>query len=168
MLQNLVSDRLPILQTAPLSPIFCPIEPLPSLNFQRAHWHDFSFYFDSHCPSAEEYLSLSLFFAAVFFTSPTPNALLTMGCSGQTALFLSLLAKTALAYLATALPVALRPPFSFQQAQFAQVFPLKPAPFCKLFAGFGSTSKSATSVLLLFDYRSVLATLSSPPSFLLP
>ena len=36
----------------------------------------------------------------------------------------------------------------------------------QLFAGLGST-KSATSLLLLSDSRSVLATLSSPPSFLL-
>ena len=49
-------------------------------------------------------------------------------------------------------------------------FPLKPAPFCPLFAGLGSTNKSATSLLfsslLLSDSRSVLATVSSPPSFL--
>ena len=49
-----------------------------------------------------------------------------------------------------------------------QVFPLKPGPFCKLFASFASTNKSATSLLLLYDSRSVLATLSFPPSFLLP
>ena len=61
----------------------------------------------------------------------------------------------------------LRPPFSFQQAEYVQVFLLKPAPFCKLFAGLGSTNKSATS-LLLSDSRSVLATLFSSPSFLLP
>ena len=78
------------------------------------------------------------------------------------------LAKTALAYLPTALSVALRPPFSFQQAQYAQVFPLKPGPFCKLFAGLGSTNGSATSLLLLSDSRSVLASLFSPPFFLLP
>ena len=36
-----------------------------------------------------------------------------------------------------------------------------------LFAGLGSTNKSATSLLVLSDSRSVLATLSSPPSFLL-
>ena len=45
---------------------------------------------------------------------------------------------------------------------------LKPAPFCKLFAGLGSTNISATSLLLLSDFRFVLTTLSSPPSFLLP
>ena len=47
-----------------------------------------------------------------------------------------------------------------------KLFLLKPTPFCMLFAGFGSTNKSATS-LLLSDSRSVLATLSYPPSFLL-
>ena len=50
--------------------------------------------------------------------------------SGQTALFL--LARAAAAYLRTALSVALRPLFPFQHAQYAQVFPLKPAPFCML------------------------------------
>ena len=75
--------------------------------------------------------------------------------SGQTTLFLYVLAKVAPAYLPTAFSVALRPFFSFQQAQYVQVFSLKPAPFCKLFAGLGSTNKSAIS-LLLSDSRSVL------------
>ena len=88
--------------------------------------------------------------------------------SGQTALFLFLLAKAPPAYLPTALSVAPRPLFPFQQAQHVQVFVLKPAPFCKLFAGLGSTNMSATSLLLLANTRSVLATLSSPQSFLLP
>ena len=82
-------------------------------------------------------------------------------------LFLLLLIKTALAYLPTALYVALRPPFSFRHAEYAQVFPLKPAPLCKLSAGLGSTNKSTIFLLLLFDSRSVLADLSSS-SFLLP
>ena len=47
----------------------------------------------------------------------------------------------------TALFVALRPLVPFQQAQYAQVFPLKPALFCTLFAGFGSTNKSVTCLL---------------------
>ena len=85
--------------------------------------------------------------------------------SGQTALFL--LAKAAPPYLLTALSVALRPLVPFQQSRFVQVFPLKPVPFCLLFAGLGSTNKSAISLLLLSDSRSVLATLSSSPSFLL-
>ena len=33
---------------------------------------------------------------------------------------------------------------SFQHAHYAQVLSLKPAPFCKLFAGLGCTNKSAT------------------------
>ena len=40
--------------------------------------------------------------------------------SGQTALFLFLLAKATTAYLRIALPVALRPLFPFRQAQYAQ------------------------------------------------
>ena len=87
--------------------------------------------------------------------------------SGQTALFIFHLAKAALAYLPTALSVALKPLFPFLQAQYVQVFLLKPAPFCTLFAGLGSTNKSATFLLFLSDSRSVLATLFSPPSFLL-
>ena len=83
---------------------------------------------------------------------------------GLTALFLFLLARAAPAYLPTALSVALRPLFSFQQAQHAQVFPLKPAPFCTLFAGLGSTNKSAIS--LLFSSCLTLV-LSSPPCPLL-
>ena len=162
VLQNLCSNHLPI------SPVFRPNEGLPSLNFRKARQDDFAFYFDSHCPSAEEYWSLFLSFAAVLFTYLTLNALFMIWYSGQTALFHSLLAKTALAYLPTALSVASRPLFPSQQAQYAQVFALKPAPFCKLFAGLGSTNKSATSLLLLSDSRSLLATLFSPPFFLLP
>ena len=72
----------------------------------------------------------------------------------QTALFLLHLAKATPAYLPTAFSVTLRPLFPFRQAQYAQVFPLKPAPFCKLFAGLGSTNKSATSVL--FSYLTLV------------
>ena len=57
---------------------------------------------------------------------------------------------------------------SFSAGPVVQVFPLKPAPFCKLFAGLGSTNKFATSLLLLSDSHSVLDNLSSPSSFLLP
>ena len=85
--------------------------------------------------------------------------------SRQTALFL--LARAAPAFLPTALSVALRPLFPFRQAQYVPVFPLKPVPFCSLFAGLGNTIKSAIFLLLLSDSRSVLAALSSPPSFLL-
>ena len=83
--------------------------------------------------------------------------------SGQTALFLVLLARVAPAYLPSALSVALRPLFPLRQAQNVQVFPLKPAPFCTLFAGLGSTNKFAIS-LLFSNYLTLV--LSSPPSFL--
>ena len=85
---------------------------------------------------------------------------LMIWCSGQTALFLFLLARAALASLPTALSMALRPLFPFQQTQYVQVFLLKPAPFCTLFAGLGSTNKSAIS--LLFSSCLTLV-LSSPP-----
>ena len=119
VLYDLGSDHLPILLTVPLSLVFHPNERLPSFNFQKARWDDLAYYFDSHCSSAEEYSFLSLSSAAVLFTSLTLNVLLTIWCSGQTALFLPLFAKAALAYLPTALYVALRLPFSFQQAQYA-------------------------------------------------
>ena len=80
--------------------------------------------------------------------------------SGQTALFLFLLARAAPASLPSALCVALRPLFPFRQAQYAQVFLLKPAPFCTLFAGLGNTNKSAIS--LLFSSCLTLV-LFSPP-----
>ena len=75
---------------------------------------------------------------------------LTIWCSGQTAVFLFLLARAAPAYLPTAHFVALRPLFLFRQIQYVQVFLLKSAPFFTLFAGRGSTNKSAIS--LLFSY----------------
>ena len=89
---------------------------------------------------------------------------LIIWCFRRTALFLFLLAKAAPAFLPTVLSVALRPLFPFRQAQYAQVFPLKPAPFCTLFAGFGSTIKPATSLLFSYYLTSVL---SSPPCPLL-
>ena len=75
VLQDLGSDHLPILLSIPLSPVFCPNEHPPSFNFQKACWDGFASYFDSHCPSAEEYSSLSLSSAAAaLFTSLTLNA----------------------------------------------------------------------------------------------
>ena len=97
--------------------------------------------------------------------SPTLTLSPLMICySGQTALFLFLLARAAPAFLPTALSVALRPLFPFRQAQFVPVFPLKPAPFCTLFAGLGNTIKSA--IFLLFSSCLTLV-LSSPPCPLL-
>ena len=88
--------------------------------------------------------------------------------SKLTAVSLFLLAKVALAFLLSARSVALRPLFPFQLAQYVQVFLLKPAPSCKLFACLGSTNTSATSLRLLSNPRSVLTILFSSPSFLLP
>ena len=68
--QDLGSDRLPILLSVPLSPVFRPNERLLFFNFQKARWDDF----DTHCPFAEEYSSLSLSSAAALFTSLTLNA----------------------------------------------------------------------------------------------
>ena len=72
VLQDLGSDHLPILLSVPLSPVFRPNERPPSFNFQKARWDGFASYFDSHCPSAEEYSSLSS--AAALFTSLALNA----------------------------------------------------------------------------------------------
>ena len=82
--------------------------------------------------------------------------------SGQTALFLFLLTRAASAYLPTALSVALRPLFPFRQAQYVPVFPLKPAPFCTLFAGLGSTNKPAISLLFSFYLTLVLSSPHCP------
>ena len=74
MLQDLGSDHLPILLSIPLFPVFRPNERPPSVHFQKARWDGFASYFDSHCPSAEEYSSLSLSSAAALFTPLTLNA----------------------------------------------------------------------------------------------
>ena len=79
--------------------------------------------------------------------------------SGLTALFYFPLAKAAVAYLPTALCPS-------QQAQYAQVFLLKSAPLCMLFAGLGSTNKSASS--LLFSSYLTLVLFSLPYLLLLP
>ena len=68
------SDHLPILLSILLPPVFRPNERPPSFNFQKARWDGFASYFDSHCPSAEEYSSFSLSSAAAHFTSLALNA----------------------------------------------------------------------------------------------
>ena len=54
----------------PIAPTSVPF----SFNFRKARWDGFASYFDSHCPSAEEYSSLSLSSAAALFTSLALNA----------------------------------------------------------------------------------------------
>ena len=70
---------------------------------------------------------------------------LTIWYFGQTVVFLFHLARAALAYLPTALSVALRLLSPFRPVQYVQVFLLNPAPFCTLFAGLSSTNKPVTS-----------------------
>ena len=90
-------------------------------------------------------------------------------CFGPTALFLFLLARAAPAFLPTALSVALRP-----------LFPISAGPVCSSFSAEACAILHAlcwsrqhqqvchfSFLLLLSDSRSVLATLSSLPSFLL-
>ena len=72
VLQDLGSDHLSILLSVLLTLAFRPNERPPSFNFQKARQDDYASYFDSHCPSAEEYSSLSS--AAAFFTPLALNA----------------------------------------------------------------------------------------------
>ena len=74
MVQDLGSDHLPIFLSVSLSPAYRPNEHPPSFNFQKARWDDFASYFQLYCPSAEEYSSLSLSFAAALITSLALNA----------------------------------------------------------------------------------------------
>ena len=72
--------------------------------------------------------------------------------------------QTTPAFLPTALSVALRTLFLFWQAQYVEVFLLKPAPFCMLLAGLDSTNKPAISLFFFFYLTLVL---SLPPCPLL-
>ena len=126
-------------------------------------WNLSSFTVESTLPLHA--LALILLFLAKVRLSPILTlSPIMIWHSGQTALFLLLLARAAPASLPPALSVALRLLFPFRQAQFVAVFPLKLAPFCTLFAGLGSTNKSAIS-LLFCSYLTLV--LSSPPCPLL-
>ena len=94
---------------------------------------------------------------------------LMIWCFKQTALFLFLLAKAAPAFFPTALSVALRPLFPFRQARYAQVFSAEACTILRALCWSRQHHKVSrfSSLLLPFDSRSVLATLSSRPSFLL-
>ena len=103
-----------------------------------------------------------LFLAKVWLSPTLTLSHLTTWYSGQTARFLFLLTTAALAFLPTALSVALRPLFPFQQAQYAQVFLLKPAPLSKLFADLGSINKCAIFLLFSSYLIPVLSSSSCP------
>ena len=142
--QNLGSDHLPILLTVPLS-IFKKLVgmTLPfTLTLTVLLQRKTRLFFLCCC---------SLYFSDT-------KCLLTIWCCGRRLCSFPFWQRR-LWRTSTALFVALKPPFFFQQAQCTQVFPLKPAPFCTLFAGLGSTNKSAIS--LLSDSRSVLSTIFS-------
>ena len=148
--------------THPLMPSTSPKEALPACPPCPA-WYLPSFTVESTlstpCSRSDPLTLAKVRLSPILTLSP-----LMIWYSGQTALFLFLLARAAPAFLPTALSVALRPLFPFRQAQFVPVFPLKPAPFCTLFARLGRTNKSAIS--LLFSYYRTLV-LSSPPCPLL-
>ena len=72
VLQDPGSDHLPILLIITLFPVFRHYKRPTSFNFQKAYWDDFAFYFDSYCPSAEEYSSVSS--VAALFTFLSLNA----------------------------------------------------------------------------------------------
>ena len=147
------STHAPMFLLLPLGRLFFPALPFLLGTCPRSRW---SPPFPSHILAL---ISLSL---AKVQLSPTLSlSPLMIWYSGQTALFLSFCSP---AYLPSALSVALRPLFPFHQAQYVQVFLLKPAPFCTLFDSLGSTNKPATS--LLFSCYLTLV-LSSPPCPLL-
>ena len=105
-------------------------------------------------------IPIPLFFAKVRFLTHFDSR------SRQMALFQFLLAKAALASLSLSNFVALMPPFLFFAGLECFSFSAEAAPYWRLFAGPGSTNKSAI-FLLFFGSHSVLATLFSP-SFLSP
>ena len=140
---------------------------LPSISIMKAllafpsfpFWNVPSFTVESTLSSPCSRSDPPLSLAKVRLSSTLTFSPFMIWYSGRMALFLFLLARAATAFLPTALSVALRPLFPFQQAQYALVFPLKPAPLYTLFASLGSTNKSAASLLLLSDSRSVLASI---------
>ena len=127
-------------------------------------WNLLSFIVESILSSPCSRSDPALSMTKVWLSPTLTLSPLMIWCSGQMASFLFLLARAALAYLPTALSVAPRTLFPFQQAQYAQVFSLKPVPLSMLSAGLGSINKSAT-FLLFSSY--VTLVLSSPPCSLL-
>ena len=109
--------------------------------------------FSLHAPAV---IPLSL--AKVQLSPTLTLSSLMIWYSGQDGSVFFLLSKAAPAFLPTAFSVAPRPLFPFQQAQYVQVFLLKPAPFCTLFAGLGITNKLA--IFLLFSYYLTLVLFS--------
>ena len=93
---------------------------------------------------------------------------LMIWCSGQTALFLFILAKAAPAYLPTALSVALRLTLSFLAGPVCSSFSAKVCAILHALCWSRQHQQACHFSFLLLqpDSRSVLASRSSPPSFL--
>ena len=49
---DLSSDHLPISMTIPTSPLINFISHSPSFNYNKAHWEEYFFYTDTHCPTS--------------------------------------------------------------------------------------------------------------------
>ena len=145
------------LSKASLPPLRVTLTHFTLLSYERA-WNVSSFIIKSTLSSPCSCSDPPLSCQGVALTHLESPSLMTW-YSGLTTLFSFFLARAALASLPSALSVALRPLFPFWQAQYVQVFPLKPAPLRKLFAGLGSTNKSA--IFLFFSYYLTLVP-SSP------
>ena len=118
-------------------------------------------FFPSSCSNHPSLSRQSETFAHLDSLLPHDLVMWINGCS------FFLLAKAALAFLPTAHIVEMTLLFPFRQAHFTQIFLLKPASFCKLFASLGSTNKSAISLLLRLSFYLNLSgrnCLLSPPA----
>ena len=73
VIPNLGYDHLPILLTGPRSPFSRFNERPPFFTIKKARWYDFTTIIDLHCPFAEIYSLLSLFYAVAPFTSLALN-----------------------------------------------------------------------------------------------
>ena len=112
---------------------------------------------------------IPLFLAKVQLSPTLSISSLMIWYSELTALFLFLLARAAPAFLPTALSVALMPLFPFREAQFVQVFSAEACAILHALCWSRQHQQVChfSSLLLLSDSCSVLASLSSHPSFLL-
>ena len=110
---------------------------------------------------------IPLSLAKVCFSPILTLSPLMIWCFGQTALFLFFLARAAAAFLPTALSVGLRSLFS--AGPICSSFSADACAILHALCWFRQHQQVShfSSLLLLSDSHSVLATLSSPPSFLL-
>ena len=110
---------------------------------------------------------ISLFLAKVRLSLTLTHFPLTIWCSGLTAVFFPF-GNGGSGVLGNCSLCGTEATLSFLAGPVCSSFFAETCAFCKIFDGLGSTNKSATSLFLLSDSHSVLTTLSSPQSFLLP